>query len=100
MGAACGDVDLAASTRSYPGGWRGDRRRVQDLRFWPVRLRAVLGTAPLTTAFREAGSTLPPSLSREADRHTEAEIVEALEAAGCAVAHTGKRLDVTSSSSP
>jgi hypothetical protein len=82
------------------GGWRGDRRRVQDLRFWPVRLRAVIGTAPLTTAFREAPSTLPPSLSRDADRHTEAELVDALEAAGYAVARTGKRLDVTSSSQP
>jgi len=82
------------------GGWRGDRRRKQDLRFWPVRLRAVVGTAPLTTAYREVASTLPPSLSRDADRHTEAQIVEALEAAGCAVARAGKRLDVTSSSQP
>lgn len=82
------------------GGWRGDRRRRQDQRFSPVRLRAVIGTAPLTTAFRESGPTLPPSLSRDAERHTEAELVETLEAAGCAVAHRGKRLDVTSSSQP
>jgi hypothetical protein len=82
------------------GGWRGERRRMQDLRFWPARVRAVIGTPPISTAFREAASTLPPSLSRDADRHTEAELIKALEAAGCAVTRRRKRLDVTSSSQP
>jgi hypothetical protein len=82
------------------GAWRGHRRRARVEQFRPVRLRAVLGTEPITTAFRAAPSRLPPSLSRDADRHTEAELIQTLESAGCAVRRRRKRLDVTWSSLP
>lgn len=60
----------------------GLRARTAELRWWPARFRAVIGTPPLTDAFRAAASTLPPSLSRDVEAKPLAEIVSALTAAG------------------
>ena len=60
----------------------GLRARRAELRWWKARLRPVIGTPPMTEAFRGAGSVLPPSLSREVDAKPLAEVLATLAAAG------------------
>lgn len=67
------------------GGWRGMRRRAQRLRWSPLRLRSVIGkTVP----------TLPPELSRDSTRRTDAEIAKLLADAGYSLERSGRRLQV------
>jgi hypothetical protein len=67
------------------GGWRGMRRRAKRLRWSPLRLRSVIGkTVP----------TLPPELSRDSTRHSDAEILRVIEAAGYTQEQAGKRLEI------
>ncbi len=64
------------------GGALGERAHRAAARWWTARLRPVIGTPPLTDAFRGAGSVLPPSLSRDVDAAPLADILAALAAAG------------------
>jgi len=67
------------------GSWRGMRRRAQNLRWSPLRLRSVLGsTVP----------TLPPELSRDSTRHTDSDLEQAISRAGCALVRVRNRLEV------
>lgn len=78
------------------GVWRGfaARERARPVQLWePARLRAVVGT-PREVGYREAASTLPPMLSREAPRCTAASIADALRAIGCDVTASRGELEV------
>lgn len=84
------------------GLWRGlvARSKAPPPHLWdPVRLRAVIGSGR-EVGYREAQSTLPPMLSRDAPRRSSAEIIETLRELGCEVVQGRGVLEVTVDAEP
>jgi hypothetical protein len=75
-------------------GWLlGKRARKERARWRPMRLRAVLGTSK-PTSYREQASTLPPSLSREAEARPVASLIGEFARCGMTATLRGRRADV------
>lgn len=81
------------------GIWRGLIAQRRDPQWARARLRAVVGTAR-EGGYREAGTTLPAMLSRDAPRCSADHLVAALRDLGCEVTAKPRTLHVSLDSEP
>lgn len=72
-------------------GWLlGVRARAESSRWRPMRIRAVVGTSK-PTSYREQASTLPPSLSRQAEARPAVSLINEFARSGMIATFRGRR---------